>query len=82
MATAIKSVGPNWTAVAVGPGNATFQMSDEPGEWTIHSASSGAPAVQGIKAEREKAVSMALASGEYLHLRGRGSAVVTADTLV
>ena len=82
MPAAVKALGPDWVAVASGAGNVTFQSNDHPSEWYIHTASSGAPAIGGNKADREKPVSLSLAAGEYLHLRGRGPALVIADTLV
>ncbi|MDO8983008.1 hypothetical protein [Cypionkella sp.] len=71
-----------WLPVATGPGNATFETDDHPGEWTVISSASPAGIVGGAKVEREKAVSLALVAGEYLHLRGRGGVYVIADTLV
>lgn len=77
-----KTLSESWQAVASGAGNVTFQTNDDPGEWYIHTASTGAPAIGGNKAERQKPVSLSLAAGEYLHLRGRGAALIIADTLV
>lgn len=82
MPAAIKTATSSWVAVASGAGTATLQFNDSPGEWYIHTASSGAPAIGGNKAEREKPVDVALATGEYLHIRGRGEALITATTVV
>lgn len=71
-----------WLPVASGAGNVTFEADDHPLEWTVISSASPAGIVGGIKAEREKQVSLALIAGEYLHLRGRGGVYVIADTLV
>ena len=68
--------------VATGVGSATFEFDEHPGEWAVISSVSPAGIVGGMKAEREKPVSLSLAAGEYLHLRGRGIAYVIADTLV
>ena len=71
-----------WLPVAVGAGNASFAFLDHPGEWTIHDSASPAGIVGGFQTERDKTRSLTLASGEYLHLRGRQNARVVADTLV
>lgn len=82
MPAAVKSLTSTWTAVASGAGTATVQFYDGPGEWYIHTASTGAPAIGGNKVEREKRADITLAAGEFLHLRGRGEALVTATTVV
>lgn len=81
MATGTITLSANWKHAATGPGDATFEFQDEPGEWIVYSAASCPLTVAGMKAEREKPVSIALEAGEYLHLRGRGAAVVVATTL-
>lgn len=82
MAQNVYNISATWTAVAYGPGNATFETDDHPGEWSVISSASPAGIVGGQKAEREKSVSLALVAGEYLFLRGRGTAHVIADALV
>lgn len=70
-----------WQHVATGAGKATFQSNDHPGEWTIHTTASPVGIIGGFNAEGEKPYQIDLAAGEYLHLRGRGVALVVADTL-
>lgn len=82
MATATKSVSSAWVAVAQGAGDVVFSFDDAPGEFTVHSASDPAAIVAGHKQPKETPFSMTLQAGEYLHLRGRGTATVTAGTLV
>lgn len=82
MPAAIKTATSSWVAVASGVGTATLQFNDNPGEWYIHTASSGAPGIGGLKAEREKRVDVTLAAGEFLHIRGRGDVLVRATTVI
>lgn len=71
-----------WLPVAVGPGNASFAFLDHPGEWTIHNSASPVGIFGGFHAEKDKTRSLTLVAGEWLHLRGRQTARVVADTLV
>lgn len=68
--------------VAVGPGEVIFQFDSEPGEFAKISSVDPSGIVGGNKRGREDPVSIQLLTGEYLHLRGRGAAYVTAPTLV
>ena len=71
-----------WLPVATGAGNVTFETDDHPGEWTVISSISPAGIVGGVRVEPGKPVTVPLAAGEYLHLRGRGGVYVIATTLV
>lgn len=82
MATQTYTLSATWTPVASGPGDATFEMLDQPGEWIIHNSASPAGIVGGFTAERGKPESLYLSSGEYLHLRGRQEARVVATAVV
>lgn len=82
MPSEIITASETWVAVASGTGNATFQPMDHPAEWAIHNSTSNAGLIGGFKAEVGIQKPLYLASGEYLHLRGRGAVLVVADTLV
>jgi|GEM_PF-2981956 len=82
MPSKITTLNATWTAVASGTGNVTFQPVDHPAEWAIHNSASNVGLIGGFKAEVGIQKPLFLAAGEYLHLRGRGNALIAADTLV
>jgi hypothetical protein len=71
-----------FSPVASGPGNATIQFEDAPGEWAVHNSVIPTGIFVNMTLESGKPYSLALVAGEYLHIRGRGNAFVIADTLV
>lgn len=78
MATAKKTVTSSWAAVAQGPGSVVFSFLDEYGSFTIHGASDPSGITSGHKQPPETPFTVTLLTGEFLHLRGRGSASVSA----
>ena len=82
MPTAQKSVSAVFTPVAEGPGEVVFSFDSEYGHFTVHGSSDPAGIVAWHKQPPETPFSINLASGDFLHLRGRGTAAVTAETLV
>lgn len=82
MPTAKKSVSAAFAPVAEGPGDVVFSFDDDYGSFTVHTSSNPAAIVGSHKQPPETPFTLTLASGEYLHLRGRGTATVTAETIV
>lgn len=82
MPTATKPLGPAFVAVAQGPGEAVFSFNDSYGSFSIHTAADPAGIVAWHKQPPETPFTLTLAFGEYLHLRGRGTASVSAATIV
>lgn len=80
MPTQVKSVGPNWVPVAQGPGEAVFSFDDEYGRFTVHGSADPAGIVSGHKQPPQTPYTITLATGDVLHLVGRGTATVTAAT--
>lgn len=79
MATQQKNVGAAYIAVAQGPGTVVFSFDTEYGHFTVHGSSDPAGIVSGHKQPPEVPFNIELATGDYLHLRGRGKATVTPD---
>lgn len=82
MPTQRKTIGANWTPVAQGPGEVVFSFDDEYGRFTTHGSADPAAIVSGHKQPSETPFTITLATGEFLHLRGRGTATVSAATLI
>jgi len=82
MPTAIKSISAAWTPVAQGPGEVVFSFNDDYGRFTLHSSSDPAAIAGGHKQPPDTPFKLTLASGDFLHLRGRGVATVSATTLI
>ena len=59
-----------------------FSFDTEYGSFTVHGSSDPAAIVAWHKQPPETPFSLTLATGEFLHLRGRGTASVTAENLV
>ena len=69
---------PDWQAVAEGEGAATFEALNQNVRWFVATST---PSTAGFSAPANKTVSMSLAAGETLYLRGVGTAVVLADNV-
>ena len=67
-----------WQAVAEGEGAATFEALNQNVRWFVATST---PNTAGFSAPANKTVSMSLAAGETLYLRGVGTAVVLADNV-
>ena len=82
MPTANYTASATFQPVASGPGLVNFTFNYHAGRWTVHTSTDPAGItashewVKGLPLERE------LASGEHLHVRGRGVVTVSAATLV
>lgn len=82
MPTAKKALGPNFAPVAQGPGEVVFSFDSDYGSFTKHTSDDPAAIVAWHKQPPETPFTTTLATGEYLHLRGRGTASVSAATIV
>jgi hypothetical protein len=83
MPTAHKAISSIWTAVAQGPGEVIFSLDEDYGRFAIHTSTDPSGiTTSGHKQPPEVPFVLTLESGEVLHLRGRGSATVSAKTLV
>ena len=67
---------PDWQAVAEGEGAATFEAQNANVRWFVDADT---PTSAGFTAPINKQVSMELAAGETLYLRGHGTAVLLAE---
>lgn len=82
MATSQKNLGADWAPVAQGPSDVVFSFDDEYGRFTVHDSASPAGIVSGHKQPPETPFKLTLATGQFLHLRGRGTATVSGETLI
>lgn len=83
MTTSTKSASAAWSAAAQGPGTAYITMQDHTGYWIIHTTNdASALALDGHPAGRGWPQAITLETGEFLHVRGRGSYLVTAATVL
>lgn len=74
------SLSSSFTPVAQGPGNVSFQPIDYDADWAILETIDGTTATTSNRTFKGRLEPMALATGEYLHLRGRGVCAITAET--
>lgn len=82
MPTALDPLSAAWAPVASGPSTAYVTFQDDNGFFTVHSSVDPAAIVTGHPYPKGVTFEVALATGEHLHLRGRGTATVSAATLV
>jgi len=82
MPTAIKSISAAWTPVAQGPGEVVFSLNEGYGQFTVHNSTNPAGITTGHKQPPETPFTLTLETGDVLHLRGRGTASVSATTLI
>lgn len=83
MTTSTKTAGSSWAPAAQGPGTAYITMQEQTGWWIIHTAAdASALPLDGHRALKEYPQAITLATGEYLQVRGRGTYLITAATVL
>ncbi len=78
-ATASISLNQTFTPYAVGPGAVSFQPIDYDADWAILAGIDGSGVAVSNRTHKGELEPMTLATGEYLHLRGRGICAITAE---
>ena len=81
-ATVTKTATGSFVAVAQGPGVAYITFEDEKGFWALKDASDPTGITGSHPARKGYCQAITLETGEYLHIRGRGSVIVTAATVI
>lgn len=82
MPTNTYSLSPGFVAVASGAGQVVLTFLDNNGEFTLHTSAGVPTTVIGHKAFAGGSIAFTMAASDFLHVRGRGTALVTAPTLI
>ena len=83
MPSILKALGPSGAAVAAGQdAQAIVSFNDDDGFFAKHTTTTSSEIVAWHRKQRGSAFAVQLATGEYLHVRGRGSASITATNVI